>query len=134
MVYSHERSPSEDAEPSLLKRLRMSYISSAPDSSATPDPTQYYAQDVLHPNNIHRLHTEYAASEPFKHAIMEKLFQDDLLKGVKDECLAELSFTEKETDIYKVFLSFRSLLEIVAYPAAPNLPLLSSIYPGEPNW
>ena len=24
------------------------------------------------------------------------------VKGVKDECLAELSFSEKETDIYKV--------------------------------
>ena len=109
MVYSRERSPSEDAEPSLLKRMKMSYISSAPES-ATPDYTQHFAQDVFQPNNIHRLHTEYAASEPFKHAVMDKLFQDDLLKGVKDECLSELSFTEKETDIYKVFFSSRSML------------------------
>lgn len=87
----------------------MSYISSAPES-ATPDYTQHFAQDVFQPNNIHRLHTEYAASEPFKNAVMDKLFQDDLLKGVKDECLSELSFTEKETDIYKVFFSSRSML------------------------
>lgn len=105
MVYSHERSSPEDTEPSLLKRMKMSYISSAPDPAAPTDVAQHFAQDVLQPNNIHRLHTEYTASEPFKHAIMDKLFQDDLLKGVKDECLSELSFTEKETDIYKVFFS-----------------------------
>ncbi len=108
----------------------MSYISSAPESSATSDPTQYFAQDVLHPNNIHRLNSEYATSEPFKHAIMDKLFQDDLLKGVKDECLSELSFTEKETDIYKVFFSFRSPLHIVAHTSPfptpnPHLPYRS---------
>ena len=33
---------------------------------------------------------------------VDKLVRDDLLLGVKDECLSELSFTEKETDIYKV--------------------------------
>jgi hypothetical protein len=44
----------------------------------------------------------YASSEPFKHALVEKLFRDDFLQKVKDECLSELHFTEKETDIYKV--------------------------------
>ena len=105
MVVSHERSPSpasSSAEPSLLKRMKMSHISSNGNGSASDDPTPYFAPDVLNPNTIHRLHTEYASSGPFKHAIVEKLFQDDILKGVKDECLSELSFTEKETDIYKV--------------------------------
>ncbi|TEB37139.1 nuclear protein [Coprinellus micaceus] len=52
--------------------------------------------------NISRLHSSYDASAPFKHTVVDKLFQHDLLVNVKEECLRELSFTEKETDIYKV--------------------------------
>jgi Rps23 Pro-64 3,4-dihydroxylase Tpa1-like proline 4-hydroxylase len=45
---------------------------------------------------------EYQGSAPFKHCQINALFQDDLLENVKDECIRELAFTEKETDIYKV--------------------------------
>ena len=109
---THDRSPSPgpdaDAEPALLKRLKSSHISDAPApapaaaGSAGADPTPHFAPDLFAPANIHRLHTEYDASAPFKHTLVEKLFQDDLLQKVKDEALAELSFSEKETDIYKV--------------------------------
>lgn len=120
MVVTHERSPSPATEeqPTLLKRMKMSHISesalgsssSSSDqtssgktlSAASTDPSPHFAPELLHPNNIHRLNSEYAGSEPFKHAVVEKLFQDELLKSVKDEILSELSFTEKETDIYKV--------------------------------
>lgn len=71
-------------------------------SDAAADPTPYFAPDLLAPATIHRLNGEYATSEPYKYCRVEKLFQDDLLVGVKDEILSELSFTEKETDIYKV--------------------------------
>jgi len=54
------------------------------------------------PGNTQKLHTIYTANEPFKYCVLDKLFQDALLRNVKDECLKELSFTEKETDIYKV--------------------------------
>lgn len=132
MVVTHERSPSPATEtpPTLLKRMKMSHISdseatgsssnsadqsasssktaaasgssSGSLSKASADPTPYFAPELLHPNNIHRLNSEYGASGPFKHAVVEKLFQDELLKSVKDEILSELSFSEKETDIYKV--------------------------------
>ncbi len=62
----------------------------------------HFANDLFDHNNIIRLNSSYVDSTPFKYAVVEKLFQDDLLKTVKDECLSELSFTEKETDIYKV--------------------------------
>lgn len=52
--------------------------------------------------NVDRLHREYCESKPFFHAVVDKLFQNDLLTLVKDECLNELSFTEKHTDIYRV--------------------------------
>ena len=101
---THPRSPSPPPnaeQPALLKRLKSSHISEDPASTA-PDPTPHFAPNLFVPSNIHRLHTEYENSGPFKHAVVEKLFQDDLLKNVKDEALAELSFSEKETDIYKV--------------------------------
>ena len=60
------------------------------------------ATGLLDKENVERLRQEYADSEPFKYAKIETLFQDDLLRNVKDECLAHLSFTEKETDIYRV--------------------------------
>jgi hypothetical protein len=57
---------------------------------------------LLLDSNIKKLHSTYVSNSPFKYAVIEKLLQDDLLKKVKDECLNELSFSEKETDIYKV--------------------------------
>lgn len=66
------------------------------------DPTPHFANDLFEDSNITRLHSAYGDSTPFKYAVVEKLFQEDLLRAVKDECLSELSFTEKETDIYKV--------------------------------
>ena len=61
---------------------------------------------LLDADNVDRLAASYASSEPFKHALVEKLFRDDFLQKVTDECLSELHFTEKETDIYKVRSSF----------------------------
>ncbi|KAF9645999.1 nuclear protein, partial [Thelephora ganbajun] len=57
---------------------------------------------LLNEENVERLRQEYTNNEPFKYARVETLFQDDLLRKVKDECLTHLSFTEKETDIYRV--------------------------------
>ena len=56
----------------------------------------------MNEENVERLRREYAESQPFKYARVETLFQDDLLRKVKDECMTHLSFTEKETDIYRV--------------------------------
>lgn len=100
---THDRPGSpEGDEPVLMKRMKRSHISSTSNADVLADPTPQFAADVLSAANIHKLNAEYNSSLPFKYCKMEKLVQDDLLKGVKDECLAELSFTEKETDIYKV--------------------------------
>ncbi|KAK0491445.1 Oxoglutarate and iron-dependent oxygenase degradation C-term-domain-containing protein [Armillaria novae-zelandiae] len=95
------RSPSADQSDavSLLKRLKTQHPNNG---TAAEDPVAAFATDVFDHGNISRLHNAYLESTPFHYAMVEKLFQDDLLKNVKDECLSELSFTEKETDIYKV--------------------------------
>ncbi|KAL2841897.1 Oxoglutarate and iron-dependent oxygenase degradation C-term-domain-containing protein [Aspergillus pseudoustus] len=47
----------------------------------------------------------YAQSEPYKHGVIHPLIEDSLLRSVRDEIQAHLDFTEKETDIYKIFQS-----------------------------
>lgn len=61
-----------------------------------------FAEGLFDDANVNRLNSEYHESKPFLHAVVDKLFQDDLLSLVKDECLKELCFTEKQTDIYRV--------------------------------
>ncbi|KJZ78368.1 hypothetical protein HIM_02406 [Hirsutella minnesotensis 3608] len=45
---------------------------------------------------------EYAASGPYKHAVIHELVDDALLRSVRDEIRANVSFTRKETDIYRI--------------------------------
>jgi Rps23 Pro-64 3,4-dihydroxylase Tpa1-like proline 4-hydroxylase len=101
----HESS-SEPALPTPqdLKRPKIAheYSSSKPAPPTPQDPTACFAPDLFDVTHVGRLAASYPTSEPFKHALVQKLFQDDLLQQVKDECLSELHFTEKETDIYKV--------------------------------
>ncbi|KAK5697048.1 putative component of NuA3 histone acetyltransferase complex, partial [Elasticomyces elasticus] len=48
---------------------------------------------------------EYAQSAPYKHGVLCPVFNDTLLRSVRDEIQEHLHFTEKETDIYKIFQS-----------------------------
>lgn len=49
--------------------------------------------------------TEYAESSPYKHAVIHELVDDTLLRSVRDEVRANVHFTPKETDIYKIHQS-----------------------------
>src|SRR5258708_6619614 len=109
MARTRDRSSSpvtQDTAP-LLKRLKTTHLSTTtttPDINTgsliiSGDTTSSFARNLFDHNNIARLNSDYRQSFPFKYAIVEKLFQEDLLRKVKDECLSELSFSEKETDI-----------------------------------
>ncbi|KAF7302065.1 Nuclear protein [Mycena indigotica] len=105
MARTHRRDSSTerpDTSSSLIKKLKSSHVSSPTNGTSAADPTPFFASGLLDHCNIAQLHSGYVANEPFKYSVVEKLFQDELLQKVKDECLSELSFTEKETDIYKV--------------------------------
>jgi Rps23 Pro-64 3,4-dihydroxylase Tpa1-like proline 4-hydroxylase len=52
-------------------------------------------------NEAEKYRQQYSKSGPYRHCVLTKLFNDDLLRKVRKEIL-ELQFTEKETDIYKV--------------------------------
>jgi Rps23 Pro-64 3,4-dihydroxylase Tpa1-like proline 4-hydroxylase len=90
------RSPSPEASTSKRPRIEHNLI---------PDAPTYFASGLLKTSNADRLGQEYRQSAPFKYCVVDQLFQDDLLRKVKDEIIKELHFTEKETDIYKVDIS-----------------------------
>ncbi|KAF1969873.1 hypothetical protein BU23DRAFT_557287 [Bimuria novae-zelandiae CBS 107.79] len=47
----------------------------------------------------------YAKSQPYKHAVIQNLVDDQLLRNVRNEIREHISFTPKETDIYKIHQS-----------------------------
>ncbi|KAK7700236.1 putative component of NuA3 histone acetyltransferase complex [Diaporthe eres] len=47
----------------------------------------------------------YAESSPYKHSVIHGLVDDSLLRNVRDEIRENVSFTPKETDIYKIHQS-----------------------------
>lgn len=102
------RARSTSPAPQATKRVKTTHESSA----ATIDPAPHFASGLLDESNVTRLHEAYEQSEPYKHTVIGKLFQDELLKNVKDECLQQLSFTMKETDIYKVRSSSADLRQL----------------------
>ncbi|KAA8648367.1 hypothetical protein EYZ11_006795 [Aspergillus tanneri] len=48
---------------------------------------------------------KYVESAPYKHGVICPLIEPSLLRSVRDEIQTHLDFTEKETDIYKIFQS-----------------------------
>ena len=88
MARSHPRSSSP--EDTKVKRLKTLHVA----------PEDYLTPGLLH-SSVGVLHSTYVSNTPYKYAIIERLFRDELLKQVKDECLEQLHFTEKQTDIYK---------------------------------
>ncbi|KAF8592758.1 nuclear protein [Ramaria rubella] len=61
-----------------------------------------FATGLLTETNIMKFVSSYKDSQPFRYCILDKLFDDELLRKVKDECISNLNFTEKSTDIYRV--------------------------------
>lgn len=82
------------AERPSKKKLKTSHV------PTDDDLAHYFADGVLDASSS--LKDSYRASSPYLHAVIDKLFKNDLLSKARDECIGELSFTEKETDIYKV--------------------------------
>ncbi|CAG7848369.1 Prolyl 3,4-dihydroxylase ofd1; AltName: Full=2-oxoglutarate and Fe(II) dioxygenase domain-containing protein 1; AltName: Full=PKHD-type hydroxylase ofd1 [Serendipita indica DSM 11827] len=87
------RQDSSDLPPAKRQRRSGSF------TGVAQEPTSYFAANLF--ENAPHLREQYESSQPFKHVVIDKLFQESLLMQVKDEVM-QLSFTEKETDIYKV--------------------------------
>ena len=58
---------------------------------------------LFDPRNIERLRTKHDASSPYKHAVINQLFNQEFLNKAREEITEQLSFREKETDICTFF-------------------------------
>ncbi|KAI4090905.1 MAG: hypothetical protein LQ344_004433 [Seirophora lacunosa] len=52
-----------------------------------------------------KYHKQYSDSQPYKHGLIQNLLDPQLLRNVRAEIQANLSFTPKETDIYRIHQS-----------------------------
>ncbi|EEP76524.1 conserved hypothetical protein [Uncinocarpus reesii 1704] len=67
--------------------------------------TARFGEGLFETATLAKYKNAYAASEPYKHGVISPLIAPDLLRSVRNEIQEHLSFTEKETDIYKIFQS-----------------------------
>ncbi|PWN30754.1 hypothetical protein BDZ90DRAFT_229751 [Jaminaea rosea] len=61
-----------------------------------------FAPDVLAPDTRAKVASSYSTSQPYRHAVVDGLINDELLQKARTEIIEELRFADKETDIYKV--------------------------------
>lgn len=61
-----------------------------------------FAPDLLSDPSRESFKHSYETSQPYRHAVIQGLLNDDLLRRARKEIVSELSFSEKQTDIYKV--------------------------------
>ena len=67
--------------------------------------SNHFRTDLFSPEILRQFTQEYAVSEPYKHAVVPSLVNDDLLRAVRREILDNIHFTPKETDIYQIHQS-----------------------------
>ncbi|OOQ84177.1 putative oxidoreductase [Penicillium brasilianum] len=64
-----------------------------------------FSDGLFDPAKQQKYTDAYATSSPYLHGVICPLIEPSLLRSVRDEVQEHLSFTEKETDIYKIFQS-----------------------------
>ncbi|KKK20889.1 hypothetical protein P175DRAFT_0440230 [Aspergillus ochraceoroseus IBT 24754] len=64
-----------------------------------------FRDGLFEPAELQKYTKAYTQSAPYKHGVIHPLIEPTLLRSVRDEIQAHLDFTEKETDIYKIFQS-----------------------------
>ncbi|OBT63624.1 hypothetical protein VE03_07301 [Pseudogymnoascus sp. 23342-1-I1] len=69
------------------------------------DITGCFRDGLFDAKNLKSYTHEYAASTPYKHAVIHDLMNDSLLRAVRTEVRENVHFTPKETDIYKIHQS-----------------------------
>jgi Rps23 Pro-64 3,4-dihydroxylase Tpa1-like proline 4-hydroxylase len=64
-----------------------------------------FGDNLFAPETLKGYTDDYAASTPYKHAVVHGLMNDSLLRSVRTEIIDNIHFTPKETDIYKIHQS-----------------------------
>ncbi|GAA5869360.1 hypothetical protein JCM16303_000441 [Sporobolomyces ruberrimus] len=81
---------------------------------------------LLDTENVERLASAHSSSEPYKHAVINQLFDQDFLRKARKEITEQLSFTEKETDICTHINQTGDLTNLSGLPAS-ELALLPTL-------
>ncbi|SGY43256.1 BQ5605_C001g00006 [Microbotryum silenes-dioicae] len=85
-------------------------------------PTLPFTPKLLSPSSIASLRSQVEASQPYKHAVIPQLFEHDFLEKARKELCESVSFTEKETDIYRISQT-GDLTNLSGLPAAEQAQL-----------
>ena len=70
-------------------------------AAAASDVSAAFAPDLLSAATVAQYQQQYASSGPYQHAVIPALIDEALLHATRRE-ISHLSFTDKETDIYKI--------------------------------
>lgn len=94
-----------------MKRKADNIEPAAPNGSKKKQATEeagvasHFSPGLFDSKTVKRYTDEYAASEPYRHAVVSSLINETLLRSVRSEILDNIHFTPKETDIYKIHQS-----------------------------
>ncbi len=61
-----------------------------------------FRPDLFEPQTLTSYQSAYQRSKPYRHGVIASLVSDELLRSVRNEIFTHISFTPKETDIYKI--------------------------------
>ena len=67
--------------------------------------SKQFRPDLFNPSTLDSYKTKYKHPEPYQHGVISDLIQPALLRSVRTEIIDNVSFTPKETDIYKIHQS-----------------------------
>lgn len=71
-------------------------------STHTPGIHSHFHPALFEPKTLTTYQAAYQDSQPYRHGVIPALISDTLLRSVRTEILTHISFTPKETDIYKI--------------------------------
>ncbi|KAJ5657154.1 Prolyl 3-4-dihydroxylase ofd1 [Penicillium longicatenatum] len=72
---------------------------------STEEATSRFREGLFTPSEQQKYTDAYAKSSPYYHGVIHELIEPSLLRSVREEIQKQVDFTEKETDIYKIFQS-----------------------------
>lgn len=68
----------------------------------TENISEKFRTELFEKESTQAIEQAFKQSKPYLHCKIDKLVNDNLLRRVRKEILSNISFTLKETDIYKV--------------------------------
>lgn len=85
--------------------LQHNQLTTLPPALSEETAKERFGPSLFTPSTRDKHTTAYASSTPYKHGVIHNLINDTLLRSVRDEVRQNVSFTPKETDIYKIHQS-----------------------------